>query len=174
MSGIGNVNWTGNKIESQDRGLKLRPGPESKGQPRIIRRRVGRPLARINDVDSQTTVGKSRLRGEICDVLQRHKDNDDWESPPLRIQDHGTEDALDLLHSQNTWIKSSPTDKAKYVTSLKGTRILVIGSYRHCMHKVVGAETHWVCSTHRVYGRCRATVYTVDDRVIAMDEIHNH
>ncbi|GBP31410.1 hypothetical protein EVAR_17899_1 [Eumeta japonica] len=63
--------------------------------------------------------------------------------------------------------------KPKFVESMKGKRILVIGNYRHCVHKVLGLKTHWTCSTHRRYS-CRAVVHTAEDWVVAMKKNHNH
>lgn len=61
----------------------------------------------------------------------------------------------------------------QFVTSIKGKPQIKIGPYKFYKCKIIArsGKTRWECSSGR---GCKAVVYTIDDIVITMRNVHNH
>ncbi|KAG7309920.1 hypothetical protein JYU34_004434 [Plutella xylostella] len=62
-----------------------------------------------------------------------------------------------------------------FVTSPRGHPMLVIGSYKYCLHRGKSANLKkiWVCSRSGAR-KCRASVTTVEDQIVSSKNDHNH
>lgn len=61
----------------------------------------------------------------------------------------------------------------KFLTSKRGRRLLKIDEYTYYENVGEGPKTRWRCSTHAYRGR-RATVCTIDNELIVVNDNHNH
>lgn len=60
----------------------------------------------------------------------------------------------------------------EFLKSQKGKRILRYKGYTY-YSQYTGLKTRWLCSTHYPKG-CRASIYTINDKVIKLTGEHNH
>lgn len=62
---------------------------------------------------------------------------------------------------------------AQFHTSRKGKPLLQIGGYTFCKDYVTRSKMRWKCSTHYPK-QCKASVYTLDDIILTVNNEHNH
>lgn len=60
-----------------------------------------------------------------------------------------------------------------YVLSQKGKRLIQLNGYTYSATRAIGAKVRWKCSTHQHRG-CYASIHTVDDEVVKINENHDH
>ncbi|KOB72841.1 Modifier of mdg4 [Operophtera brumata] len=80
-----------------------------------------------------------------------------------------------VLHTlEDTTIIGICFSEIKFIESQKGRRMILALGYRFRKTKVMGAKTHWKCSTHE-HMKCRAVIHTVNDStIIKFNNEHNH
>lgn len=64
-------------------------------------------------------------------------------------------------------------DKANFVTSSHGNKMLILSGYKFCFQRCVRGKSRWLCSSHNGKG-CKASVYTWDDIIIKANNDHYH
>uniref|UniRef100_A0A2H1V0M4 SFRICE_016431 n=1 Tax=Spodoptera frugiperda TaxID=7108 RepID=A0A2H1V0M4_SPOFR len=60
-----------------------------------------------------------------------------------------------------------------YSISKRGGHLISVGGYRFCRQRSSGLKTRWSCSTDNSKG-CRAAIFTVDNTIVKINNIHNH
>ncbi|XP_041968264.1 protein tramtrack, beta isoform-like isoform X10 [Aricia agestis] len=64
-------------------------------------------------------------------------------------------------------------DNMWYIKSRKGKTLIKVGDYTFCHHSSGIVKSRWLCSTHMKKG-CKASVHTIDDEIVKLNNEHNH
>jgi len=62
---------------------------------------------------------------------------------------------------------------AMYIVSQRGKQLIKMGGFTFCRHRYTAGKQRWMCSTN-ANKKCSAAIYTVDDRFVFVNNIHNH